>query len=110
ALTATGVELDLTGQGSTGAEPRVLEWGQTDGVPVVIETTTGGAARVRLSQPGTYVFTLRVTDASGLTSAPATVAVWVLGEGDAALASGASTSKSSGGCALGPAGRPAGGG
>lgn len=106
-----GVDVGLLAGASLGEAPLTLEWGQTAGVPVVIDAATPRSPRVRVDQPGVYTFTLRVTDRSGTTSAPASVAVWVVGQGDAALASGASTSESSGGCALAPvAVAPRGGG
>jgi hypothetical protein len=85
---------------SSGVDPITLEWSQTQGVPVMIETDLMGDGRVRIDQPGRYEFVVRVRDANGVVSAPVTVNLWVVGEGDGVLASGATTSKSSGGCAL----------
>lgn len=108
ALGPGGAEFTLRAGNSLGEQPLTLEWGQLQGVPVVLDTTTPMTPRVHLTQPGTYVFTLRVTDPDGVTSAPATVTLWVVGQGDAPLASGASYKESSGGCALTSAalGRP----
>lgn len=102
--------MSLTGAASTGAEPLTYAWTQVEGVPLVIETSPTGAATVRIDQPGVYVFELRVTDQHGVSSAPAKVAAWAVGQGDGSLASGASASKSSGGCAVGAPAEPGGGG
>lgn len=100
-LSATGsVEVRLDGGQSKGGQPLSYGWSQQGGMPLVVTPSQGGQATVTIRQPGGYVFALEVTDPSGVKSAPATQTVWVTATGDQALASGATSKKTSGGCAL----------
>lgn len=98
----------LSGSQSTGTAPLQFLWSQRRGFPVFIAPSGSGAA-VELTQAGEYEFVLQVSDGD-VVSAPATVTMRVLGTAEPALASGASQSKSTGGCALRPAAPPDGGG
>ena len=100
-LPATGsAEVRLDGSQSKGGQPLAYGWSQQGGMPLVVTPSQGGQATVTVRQPGAYVFVLEVTDPSGVKSAPATQTVWVTATGDQALASGATSKKTSGGCAL----------
>lgn len=103
-LSSGTVEVTIEGSGSSGDAPLAYRWSQARGVPLVIDSTTPGAARVRITQPGTYEVSLQVIDKNGVLSSPATTTFEVQSTGDAQLASGASFKKSTGGCALGGAG------
>ncbi|MBX3466036.1 MAG: hypothetical protein KF878_03930 [Planctomycetes bacterium] len=98
----------LSGSQSTGTAPLQFLWSQRRGFPVFIAPSGSGAA-VELTQAGEYEFVLQVSDGD-VVSAPATVTMRVLGTAEPALASGASQSKSTGGCALRPAAPHDGGG
>ncbi|MEZ6185543.1 MAG: PKD domain-containing protein [Planctomycetota bacterium] len=99
-IPSTGVlELQLNGGSSSGSSALTYHWSQTRGSPVFI-ARSGAAATAKIRQPGIYTFELRVDDGQ-VRSAPTEVTVFVNANQDTPLASGATTSKSSGGCSLG---------
>ncbi|HZV02377.1 MAG TPA: MYXO-CTERM sorting domain-containing protein, partial [Planctomycetota bacterium] len=97
------VTLTLDGSRSTGTGTLAYYWTQIRGTPTFVNSTSNGTGTVTVTQPGAYEFALRVSDGT-VTSAPTVVAFEVASPAQQALPSGASISKSSGGCAVGAAG------
>lgn len=78
---ATGGGVTLDGSGSTasqGATLRTFLWRELSG-PTGVTLPSAPTAVLALKEPGTYVFSLEVTDSAGVRSVPATVAVRVSG-------------------------------
>ncbi|HBP20555.1 MAG TPA: hypothetical protein DEA08_22540 [Planctomycetes bacterium] len=107
-LDGTTLSLSLDGGPSLGTG-LTYTWYQSKGAPVFVDGSVSGVGTVTIRQPGTYTFLLVVSDENGVTSAPASTTFRVALAAESALPSGASTTDSSGGCALEGSGAPAGG-